>query len=534
MKTPEDPGCATVLLRNDGKKPVRVDRLLMDGAALPCSGIASGLAARHKPSDDPALQAAAARIIWARFEPNPVPPGRSALLYLQFRHRPLYPFRLRLLSGDAVIANCQVAPVQTPVRITNVTFPRDLSACCIYVENRALHPKSMETIELNGRDVTTDAWMSEQKLSPGRKALVIIPTPGLRTGEAATMLVRFNDGETAVGRVRVLPTFPIVLEHGAPEEALSIEAEQALWPARPGNAPFPKLTDATAVVRVFHCPSHILRADWTGAAHQILRRRAAVLAKRPELPTYVGVCRARSELACPAFAHTTDAGFLNPCLPKYSRSDPPRPLDALLRAMAMLRNANAPDPCFVLLSAHAFDDTSVPACPSHLRRQAYAALACGARGVIYRLCAGRRSPACLECVNQLNERIRRMAPQLLVAAPVDWASSSNPRVHARTLLAGRSGILLFLLSEGTADGARPSASAVEVTVRLPEWIGRLRLTPESDPLKGTVSAKPGRIRVTARHVPPALVLVFRPASEGSPAAASEGERSMQAGERPHP
>ncbi len=509
IRSPADPGSATVLLRNNGKQPLLIDRLLMDGTPLPCAGIGEGLRPAAAARSDPARQLAAARIVWARLEPNPIPPARSAHLYVQFRHRPPSAFRLRLLRGGTPVAECRVFPVRNRTRILNIAFRQDLSKCYIYVANASSTRERICRVELNDVDVTERAWMSVKEIGQQTKALIVVPRPGVRLGECATVLVGFASGRRAVGWVRALPVFPVALEHGGADPALGITATEAHWPAPSSTTPPPSLGSSVSAVRIFHCPSHLMGPDWRACAAEILRRRAVLIRSNPGAPAYTAVCRARSELASPVFAHTTDAGFLNPYLPKYSRLDPPHPLDAVANAMRLARRANAPAPCFALVAGHTFSDEKRPSSPEELRRLAYAVVACGARGVLYRIRRGQLTPQNAATLKRLNDKLRQLRPLLLIAEPMDWASSSNERVKARVLLAGTHGLLLFLLNAGDTKGRlRPTGSA-EITVRLPQWLGRLRLAPESDPLDGSAAIAKERIRVEVSQVPSALVLVWR-------------------------
>jgi hypothetical protein len=510
IKVPSDPGSATMLLRNTGQEPLRVERLLLDGTPLPCAGIGEGLrAAAAAENEDPASRLAAARIIWATLDPNPIPPGRSALLYVQFRHRPPYAFRLALASGETTVAESRLLPVRSPIRILNVAFTQALSACCIYVENSSPKAERVEAVELNDTDVTSRAWLSDESIPPGSKGLVHVPRPKVRVGQHATVLIRFASGARGCARVRALPVFPVVLERGGPNPALGIEAAQAHWEAPPSHRRQPTLGKDIATVRIFHCPAHLMGSDWQAAAAETLRRWAVLARQNPRIPLYSAVCRARASLSCPCFAHTTDAGFLNPYLPQYSRTRPPRPLDAVANALALARRANAPDPFYSLVVGTTFGDEKRPSSPGELRRLAYAVLAAGTRGVIYRIRPSELTDARAETLSHYNAALHRLIPLLLVAEPVDWASSSSKQVAPRVLLAGRDALLLFLLNAGGQNGDLTPAGPAEVTVRTPPWLAQLRLAPGSGELNGTIELAKRKIAVTVKKLASALVLVFR-------------------------
>jgi hypothetical protein len=496
-----DPGSAQVLLRNAGAAPLRISKALLDGRPLPVFGVAGRTAERR-----------AGRVVWASFSPNPIPSGRSGLLHVQFRRRPAYPFRLRFVSRGSVIGQCKIGPAPPPARMTRIAFSCCMHACLVYVANAGEDALEVRSVELNDQQVTGRTWFSSRRIGPGAKGLLVIPKPRVEVGQGVTVVIGFGSGLRIVGRVRALPVFPVVMETGGARPELGVTMSHVSWAVGPPGAAAssaPTRDDTVEAVRLFHCPSHLWGGDWPRVAREILRRRAVMNERQPQAATYAAVCRAQAEVACPVFAHTADAGFLNPCLPQYSHCEPPRSPDALWSGMELLRRSSAPMPCFALVSDRSFGDAPRPASATELRRRLYAVLAAGAGGVVYRFRGGAPSPSVAECVRRANARIERITDLLLVAEPVSWAASSNPQVHARVLLAGRSGLVLFLLNAGGAGGVLSPAGPAEATVALPRWLGAIRLAGESDPIAGTVRVECRRVRVRVSRLASARMLVFR-------------------------
>ena len=203
---------------------------------------------------------------------------------------------------------------------------------------------------------------------------------------------------------------------------------------------------------------------------------------------------------------------------RYSPTQPPRPLDAVFHAMQTLRATNAPDPVLALLSDATFGNEKDQASPDEFRRLLYATLACGARGLLYRMNAARLGEEQAQCLKEFNRKVRDLAPLLLLGEPVAWASSSNEQVKPRVLLAGADGLLLFLLNHGDKEGRITPAGPADVAVQLPNWLPPLRLTHESDPLNGsvTVEARRLQVKVKVKGLNSALLLVFRPAHPHQP------------------
>ena len=506
VRCPDDPGSATLLLHNPGAQPVQIDQVLMDASPLPVFGVREGLQAPQKDGDE--ALASAGRIYWARLDPNPIPPGRSGLLYVQFRTRPPYAFGLRLNCGAAPAAACKLFPIDNPVRITNIAFPRDCRKCLVHVENASRSTtERLKAVELNDADVTAQAWISSRDLPPGAHVLIVISSPALKPASFARVLLSFDSGRAVAEEVRALPVFPIALEHGGPAPELGITEAVREYPTDLAlDAPPPP---AVCCLRIFSCPAHAKGNDWQGVAAEALRRRAEAQKSLPSSATFLATCRARAELACPAFAHIGDFGHLNPFLPQYSRSTPPQPLDAIFRAMAMLRAANAPDPVFALLPDHSFGDEKTPARPEELSRLVHAAVACGARGLLYRLNPTGLGKDQAQCLAGFHRKLRRLEPLLLLGEPTGWASSSNPQVQAKALMAGTDGLLLFLLNQGDKQGRITPAGPAEVTVQLPDWFPAVRLTPDGDPIDGSIEVEARRIRVRLKTLSVASILVFR-------------------------
>lgn len=513
VNTPADPGSAYVLVRNTGAEPLHVDQLLMDGSPLPAFGIGEGLKPMAEKKQDPVALLSAARIIWARLEPNPIPPGRTALLYVQYRNRPPYAFHLQLSRQKAAVAECKLFPVDEPIRIANIAFSHDLMKCGIYVENTGKEAtERVKAVEFNDTDVTDRAWFSSRELPPGAKGLIVVPRPGVVAGQKAQVVVTLESGRAVGETLRALPFFPIALENGgsAPEFGITDAVHNLPLPDRTTLLPQP----AVSCLRLFTCPAHKMGGDWQGVAAEILRLRAAAAQNHPACPTFVAVCRARAVLASASFAHTSDFGHLNPYLPQYSPTQPPRPLDAVFHAMQMLRASNAPDPVLALLSDTSFGNEKEQASPDELRRLLYASLACGARGMLYRMNVARLGDAQAQGLKEFNGKVKSLAPLLLLGEPVAWASSSNEQVKPRVLVAGTDGLLLFLLNDGDKEGRMIPAGPAEVTVRVPTWLPALSLSPESDPLDGSVTVEARRTQATVKTLGSALLLVFRSAQPG--------------------
>jgi len=517
IQTVSDPGSATVLVRNGGATPLTIDRLMMDGSPLPAEGIGQGLSPGAGTKRSAAEELAAARIVWARLALNPIPPGGSGLLSVQFRTRPPYAFRLRLIAREKVGAEAQLFPVDTPVRVTNIAFAEDLSECLVYVANASGEKADrVKGVELNGRDVSARLWVSSRELGPGAKELLVIPKPGLRVGETATVVVFLESGATLAERVRALPVFPIALEHGPPAPELGIPDRQDHWPVRTGGpgpakpgGPPPRFANDAALLRVFHCPSHIMGSDWQGCAAEVLRRTTVAHKRHPRLPVYDALCRARADLASACFAHTTDAGFLNPHLPHYDGSAPAHPVDAVLDGLAMARAANAPDPVYSLVGTYAFGDEKQPPTPDELDRLVHTIIAGGPRGLIYRLRRDKVSLDLAARIRRVNQAVAEFRAHLLVAEPVDWATSSTAQIEPRVLLAGRRALLLVLINRGDKQGHLKPAAGAEATVSLPPWLASAPLVPVGEPVGTTAVVRDGQIRVRIERLATGAVFVFR-------------------------
>ena len=527
VKIKEDPGSATVLLRNSGKEAVEIDSLSMDGSPLPAHGIGEGL----KPEANGRIEAggrlSAHRIIWAKLEPNPIPPGRSAELYIQFRNRPPYPFRLRMHCNGAVAAECKLFPVDNPIRITNIAFPQGFTKCYVYVKNDSDGSESIKKIEFNDTDVTGRTWVSARDIPPKSKELIVIPVSGLRAGDPARVLVTCQSGLSVVETVRAFCVLPVVLETGGPDRSIGLTQVIGNWPGKAD--PAREAFQGAACLRLWICPIHIMGSDWQGCSVELLRRQSLAKRLAPAIPTYIGVCRARAELGCSIFAHISDAGFINPYARRYSRRTPPDPADATFRGMQVVRSTSAPDPVFAMVAAYKFGNEKQDPSPHELRRLAYAVLACGARGIIYRLPQGRVPDRLTGCFRQVNDKISQLKPRLLICEPFDWAASSNEAVRAQALAAGREALLLFIMNCTRDKNRIIPASPAEITVDLPEWLNVTRVAPESDPIDGSVKIVGRKVHVKLNGLDSAAVIVFERHPDVAPRDSSAERRRKENG-----
>jgi hypothetical protein len=174
----------------------------------------------------------------------------------------------------------------------------------------------------------------------------------------------------------------------------------------------------------------------------------------------------------------------------------------------MARAANAPDPVYSLVGCYTFGDEKRPPTPDELDRLVHTIIACGPRGLIYRLLRDALPPPLVESIRRANTKLLKLRPLLLIAEPMDWATSSNPQVEARVLLAGRRGLLLVAINRGDAQGRLAPTSATDLTVDLPPWIRSVNLAPESDRPDGAATVRDRRIHVRINRLATAALFAF--------------------------
>ena len=187
----------TLTLRNDATAPADVQSLTINGTdfeALPAVPIG-----RHNPDSK-----------WWMLWPNPVPPGRAAVLRLRVADAGVLgaaPARIELV-GEGGTHRFEAPLAEAPLWMPSVGFSPDLKTLTAYAANRGTAPITLPRgggLSLDGKPV--EAALPQRTLEPGD---VVPITARLAEPLQATRLlclaVAAEGGQKAVGALRVFPS----------------------------------------------------------------------------------------------------------------------------------------------------------------------------------------------------------------------------------------------------------------------------------------------------------------------------------------
>jgi hypothetical protein len=119
--------------------------------------------------------------------------------------------RLTIETAEGTAVDADIHARRTVVPLGYVTTTADMSTILVHVKNTDSAPHSVSRLLVDGRDVTEVASMPRTTLEPQEAALWTVPLCSPATpGDPWTVVVEYEDAETAVGVGRVLPpSFPV-------------------------------------------------------------------------------------------------------------------------------------------------------------------------------------------------------------------------------------------------------------------------------------------------------------------------------------
>jgi hypothetical protein len=128
-------GLVEVYLRNSGKEPVSVERLLVNG-------------------NDVTEPAEGSDVVWWRLRPNPIPTNGFGELLVRLREVPKEPIALEVQTSQKETLHLKVQPAPTPVRIEGLAFDEDGKQIFAFLELVSDEKMKITKVWLDGKDVT--------------------------------------------------------------------------------------------------------------------------------------------------------------------------------------------------------------------------------------------------------------------------------------------------------------------------------------------------------------------------------------------
>ncbi len=128
-------GLLEIYLRNNGKEPISVERLLVNG---------NDVTEPVKGSD----------IVWWRLRPNPVPAKGFGELLVRMREAPKETIALEVQTSDKKTLHLKIQPTPIPVRIESLAFEEEGKQIFAFLELVSDDGQRITRVWLDGKDVT--------------------------------------------------------------------------------------------------------------------------------------------------------------------------------------------------------------------------------------------------------------------------------------------------------------------------------------------------------------------------------------------
>ena len=458
--SPSTDGRIRLYLRNTGNAPVESPRIV-------------------EADLDPARPGL--KVLWQMMNPGRLQPGATGELMVVLGAPPVRDKALlHVRLGERTVTETVVAFSAPPVRIVSFGHDRPGRQTIIYLWNQSESPWRIGEVEIDGHPV---------------KAARAIGNPLVAGGTAAILC---PDISVAAGQFFGAA---VTVEHdGRRHTARAVDKGGAPWVIATHSVA--RLTDGTASVGGINlvselarsgapvsancvCPMHGRHWSTERAGREMARLRRQAEDQGDPFLAMLHVCRFDVPRSFTIYGPLVDVACYNTCLHGAWEGPEPAgykesPHPFLWRAQAAWQ-ASSPRPFHAVIYGAQAGYVDFPGCAlsaGDVRFMAYAAIAAGARGILYRapLPAADARDINADRVANLNRELQALSPLLTIACPLSGTRTDSPVYTAQSLLAGDKALVAVLLdrrtlaaASGNGVGCRtadPQARADRVALRV--------------------------------------------------------------------
>ncbi len=177
-------GALYLYLRNKGRKPLKATDFALNG----------------KPLSE--LREQEHSVVWWRLLPNPLPPGRVGEVTIRLREALSENAQVRVQFEGGAEVQATVEPRACPLRIETVGFAEALDEVFVVVEKLRDGPARVESVWLDGRNVTASARLLDPAFQTGLAPLTVRLKQPLQYGSYHVLKVTAAEGPAAACCVR--------------------------------------------------------------------------------------------------------------------------------------------------------------------------------------------------------------------------------------------------------------------------------------------------------------------------------------------
>ena len=436
------------------------------------------------------------KCLYARLLPPNVQAGQHGQLVVKLMERPPSGCTLNgtLSMGGGTP---QAVPLAEPTLwISYVGVSQDRKKVFAYAENTSQNALDARLIAVNDSDASHRATTICVPIPPGEKGCLMCElTSPVATGEFVHVVLSVKDGsrESKVcAVVRPMEAVPVAMEDGVLHPALGLETP-------------------IASVQTMSCPAHNYGSH-EAAATQFLNDYAQRFGRDPRQTIRMHICRSDCPRAWFRFGSLPDVATMNACLRVPVQDvNQGEGFCPFFSTSTLAKRAMEPSSYLALIPAGPDADGEGAfllknPTSQELRFVAYCALACGAKGVVYR---GLPADDALsrDAFGQLNREFQYLAPLLVISDSVEWGATDDARYAARCLLCGDQALLVMVFDRRYFSKERSGrfytptfgreVKAVKVHVKMPQEVAAGQVRSLSGPLDhGVWVARAGGVDFT--------------------------------------
>jgi len=416
----EDAGQARICIRNTGEQPLSMPQLAVRVLAQKAAG-----------PETPGMECG---WVYSKLSPPVVRPGQHGEIVVKLTDAPPAGCHLTCEVSVRSGAACHtISLAEPPVWIPFVGFSKDLRRAFVYVENLGPEPTAAKLLHVGRFDVADGAAVIHSPVPPRDKGCLIgdLPSP-LTSGEFVRVAITVNAGgrESRIETmVRVISAMPVVTEFDIDDPGLGLDARR----------PF---------LQTMACPAHA-HGTHEQAAAKFMEDYARQFSEDPGRVIQMAICRSDMSKAWFRFGDLPDVAAVNTCLrpPVQYKRNPEAWFCPFSCVGDLAKKATEPGRFVAILpTGPAVEEGSFllkGLTSQESRFLVYCAVACGAKGVIYRGLPA-SDPLSWDAFRRLNREVQHLKPLLLEAEPVDWIATESDNHAAKGLLCGDQAVLIVV------------------------------------------------------------------------------------------
>jgi hypothetical protein len=289
-------------------------------------------------------------------------------------------------------------------------------------------------LEVAGVNVGDNYQSINNNLIPGDKGCLVfkmLRRPALGESVHIAISAESNEQEFTTHRiVKASNIFTLLSEGGFPNPKLGLDSKSFF-------------------VQIMSCPAHNYGTH-KEAAMKFVDDYYSKFSKNPHLLLQMWICRSGKPQTWYKFGALPDVAVMNPVLsaPKAYQSDTKASerFCPFFWLATIAKKAVAPNRFLACIPIDS-KKTSIffrnKCTPEEIKYLVYCAIAAGTKGILYRgtLSSDRLSH---DTFVRLNRELQRLKPMLIIAEPVNWASTADNNYVAKSLLCGDEAILVIV------------------------------------------------------------------------------------------